>query len=54
MKLRNRNEIETFLRKNVPLHIYSIGDLDDFFWQDSEWYALKEGDEIRALALIYT
>jgi RimJ/RimL family protein N-acetyltransferase len=54
MKLRNRNEIETFLRKNVPLHIYSIGDLDDFFWQDSEWYALKESDEIRALALIYT
>lgn len=54
MKLRNKNEIEVFLRKNVPLHIYSIGDLDDFFWQDTEWHALKEGDEIQALALIYT
>jgi len=54
MWLQNKNEIEAFLRKNVPLHIYSIGDLDDFFWQDTEWHALKEGDEIQALALIYT
>lgn len=52
--VRNKKEIESFLRKNVPLHIYSIGDLDDFFWQSTEWYALKEGDEIQALALIYT
>lgn len=54
MWLRNKNVIEAFLRKNVCLHIYSIGDLDDFFWQDTQWYALKEDDEIQALALIYT
>ena len=54
MLLRNKNEIEAFLRKNVPLHIYSIGDLDNFFWQDTQWHALKEGDKIQALALIYT
>lgn len=54
MKLRNKNEIEAFLRKNVPLHIYSIGDLDEFFWQNTEWHSLKEGNEIQALALIYT
>jgi len=54
MRLRNKNEIEAFLRKNVPLHIYSIGDLDDFFWQDTQWHALKENNEIQALVLIYT
>lgn len=52
--LRNKNEIEAFLRKNVHLHIYSIGDLDDFFWQNTLWYALKKVDEIQALALLYT
>lgn len=52
--LHNKNEIEAFLRKNVHLHIYSIGDLDDFFWQDTQWHALKEDDEIQALTLLYT
>ena len=52
--LRDKNEIEAFLRKNVYLHIYSIGDLDDFFWQNTLWYALKKVDEIHALALLYT
>ena len=54
MRLYDKNKIEAFLRKNVPLHIYSIGDLDDFFWQATQWYALKESDEIQALALLYT
>lgn len=52
--VRNKNEIEAYLQKNVALHIYSIGDLDDFFWQNTEWHALKEGDEIQAIALLYT
>ncbi len=51
---RNKNEIEAYLRKNVPLHIYSIGDLDDFFWQDTQWHALYADNEIQALALLST
>lgn len=52
--LHSKREIEAFLRKNVYLHIYSIGDLDDFFWQNTLWYALKEGKDIQAIALLYT
>ena len=52
--LHDKNEIELFLRRNVYLHMYSIGDLDDFFWQNTQWYALKENDEIQAIALLYT
>jgi predicted GNAT family acetyltransferase len=52
--LHSKSEIEAFLRKNVYLNIYSIGDLDDFFWQDTVWYALKDGNEIQAIALLYT
>ena len=52
--LHSKSKIEAFLRKNVYLHIYSIGDLDDFFWQNTMWYSLEEGDEIQAIALLYT
>lgn len=52
--LHSKKEIEAFLRKNVYLHIYSIGDLDDFFWQNTVWYALKKGGAIQAIALLYT
>jgi len=52
--LHDKNRIETFLRKNVYLHIYSIGDLDDFFWPDTIWYGWEKGDEIQAVTLLYT
>ncbi|MEA3225662.1 MAG: GNAT family N-acetyltransferase [Planctomycetota bacterium] len=52
--LHDKAEIEAFLRKNVYLHIYSIGDLDDFFWHNTLWYALKDGDDIQALVMLYT
>ena len=51
--LHDKNEIEMFLRRNVYLHIYSLGDLDDFFWQKTVWYALKEGDVIQAIVMLY-
>jgi GNAT superfamily N-acetyltransferase len=52
--LHDRDTIETFLRGNVFLNIYSLGDLDDFFWPYTTWYALTDSAGIRAIALIYT
>jgi GNAT superfamily N-acetyltransferase len=46
--------IESFLRKNTELHIYSIGDLDDFFWPYTTWYALPADSRFEAIALLYT
>ena len=54
VSLRDKNAIESSLRKNPYLHLYSIGDLDDFFWQYTTWYALKENETILAIALVYT
>ncbi len=51
--LADRAAIETYLRRDTPLNIYLIGDLDDFFWPHTTWYARKTGDEIEALALLY-
>jgi predicted GNAT family acetyltransferase len=52
--LHDKSRIEAFLRKDVYLHIYSIGDLDDFFWPDTKWYGWEKGGDIQAVALLYT
>lgn len=51
--LHDKAEIEAFVRRNPFLHIYSLGDLDDFFWPSTVWYALKHGKEIKQLLLMY-
>lgn len=36
------------------MHIYELGDLDDFYWPHTTWYAMQEGKQIRALLMLYT
>jgi RimJ/RimL family protein N-acetyltransferase len=51
--LHDKSEIESFLQKNVFLHLYSLGDLDDFFWNYTTWYGSKEKEEIKVIILLY-
>ena len=52
--LHSQEEIETFLRRDTFLNLYAIGDLDNFFWRYTTWYALKNQDQVTVLALIYS
>lgn len=52
--LQNKDEIEAFLRRHPFLHLYALGDLDNFFWQYTTWYALKDQQQIQQLVLLYT
>lgn len=52
--LHDKNQIESFFRQNTFLHLYEIGDLDDFFWYGTTWYALTEEQQIDQIALLYT
>ncbi len=54
VSLHDKNVIEAFLRKHTNLHLYALGDLDDFFWQNTLWYALQDGQQILELVLLYT
>lgn len=54
VSIHSKEEIAAFLRRTPLLHLYSIGDLDDFFWPYTLWYAAKEQDQIAELALLYT
>jgi GNAT superfamily N-acetyltransferase len=53
-RLRDKQEIEEHLRRDVHLHLYALGDLDAFFWPYTAWYGLRSGDDLRAVALVYT
>ncbi|MFC1850527.1 GNAT family N-acetyltransferase [candidate division CSSED10-310 bacterium] len=46
--------LEQFFRNNPELHIYSLGDLDDFFWPYTTWYALTVDEKVESIALLYT
>jgi hypothetical protein len=52
--LHAKDQIEAFARRNPYLHAYELGDLDDFFWPHTTWYALEDGGQIQQLALLYS
>lgn len=52
--LHHKEEIEKFLCQDIFLYLYNLGDLDDFFWPYTTWYALKDQARIQQLALLYT
>ena len=51
--LHDKNEIEKILRRDIFLHVYEIGDLDDLFWPHTRYYTLpRESDQ--PVLLLYT
>jgi ribosomal protein S18 acetylase RimI-like enzyme len=60
--LSDRTAIEKWLRRDAAVHLYEIGDLDDFFWPHTTWYGLASdtgrsfptSEALTAVALLYT
>lgn len=53
-ELRDKELIYNYFRKNPGFFTYQIGDLDDFFWDYTNWYALCENETIKQIALLYS
>ena len=51
--LHSKTEILKFLMTSPDLQVYSIGDLDEFFWPKTVWYSLKDEGEIKSIILLY-
>jgi ribosomal protein S18 acetylase RimI-like enzyme len=51
--LRDPVAIEAFVRRDVALHLYELGDLDPFFWPRTRWWGLQRDGELHAIALAY-
>lgn len=52
--VHDRARIADRLRQEPALHLYALGDLDDFFFPHTIWYALEEAEELRQIVLLYT
>ncbi len=52
--LHDAKVAEAFLRRDVWLNIYQLGDLDEAFWPHTTWHARVEDGAVGALALLYT
>ena len=52
--LHSKAQIEAFLRRYPFLHLYLIGDLDEFFWDYTTWYALLNQRQVEQLVLLYS
>lgn len=51
--LHRREQIKRFLRREICVHLYDLGDLDDFFFPHTSWYGWFEGQHLCEIALLY-
>ena len=51
--LHDKRVLEEFLRRDLYLHIYELGDLDEFFWPYTQWFGYESGDKLEAVLLLY-
>lgn len=54
ISLIDKPRLESFLRQDLSLHLYSLGDLDDFFWTNTRWMGLEVSGELQAVTLLYS
>src|SRR5262245_7501059 len=54
ISVHDKGTLAAFLCRNAPLHVYSIGDLDDFFWPSTTWYGLEGHAGLEEVVLIYS
>jgi len=52
--LHNKETIAAVLKRSPLIHLYAIGDLDDFFWPYTTWYGSQKDGDIAEIALIYS
>lgn len=53
VSLHDKDVIEAALRRDPAMHLYELGDLDDFFWPETTWYGLEDRGTLRSVALVY-
>jgi ribosomal protein S18 acetylase RimI-like enzyme len=53
VSLHDRGVLAGVFQRDPAIHVYELGDLDDFFWPFTTWYGLEEHGVIRSAVLVY-
>src|SRR3954447_21544054 len=53
VELDDRATIAAFFRRNAWAHVYELGDLDDFDWPHTRWFAWVSDRQIEQITLLY-
>ena len=53
INLHDKKLLAEYFRKDPFLHLYSLGDLDDFFWPKTTCYGVLTGKSVDKVILIY-
>lgn len=51
--VKDKKVLENFFRKNAALNIYQLGDLDDFYWHQTDFYGYYESEELKSVVMIF-
>lgn len=53
INLRNKKLLAEYFRRDPFLHLYSLGDLDNFFWSKTTYYGVLTGKFVEKVVLVY-
>jgi len=53
INLCDKKPLAEYFRKDPFLHLYSLGDLDDFFWLKTTFYGVLTGKSVDKVVLVY-
>src|SRR5262245_31530209 len=51
--LHTKGEVERLCRRPPYVHLYALGDLEEFFWPQTVWYARRDVGDGRPFVLVY-
>jgi ribosomal protein S18 acetylase RimI-like enzyme len=52
-QITNRKKLAAYFHQDLPLHAYSLGDLDDLYWPKTTYYGEIKGEEICRVVTLY-
>jgi len=53
VQLKDRNQLFDYFQQNIQLHLYSLGDLDDFYWSKSTCYGIQNDHSVDKVVMLY-
>ena len=53
IQITDRDLLAKYFRRDTYLHLYSLGDLDDFYWPHTRYYGIKSPSGLKKVVLFY-